>query len=62
VRIVEWGASDAVRLAPPDGAAAPASPGEAHRTKLEELLAEIRAYRRFFQRAKLSDLDLDAAS
>ena len=65
VRIAEWDAGDAVRLAPPDAAAIPAPPapnGDAHQAVLEELLAEIRAYRRFFQRAKLSDLDLDAAN
>jgi hypothetical protein len=62
VRIVEWGAGDAVRLAPPDTTATAGASGEAHQAVLEELLAEIRAYRRFFQRAKLSDLDLDAAS
>lgn len=64
VLILEWGAGDAVRLAPPEAAPqAPVAPsGEAHEAILAELLAEIRAYRRFFQRAKLSDLDLDGAA
>ena len=57
IYLIEWQAGDTVRIAGGDG--------RPHREQLkqieeeiEELLAEVRAFRRFFQRPRLPDLNL----
>jgi hypothetical protein len=57
IYLIEWQAGDTVRIAPGDGQ--PRSDQlKQIEAEIEELLAEIRAFRRFFQRARLSDLNL----
>jgi hypothetical protein len=57
IYLIEWQAGDTVRIADGDG--------QPRRDQLkqiegeiEELLAEVRAFRRFFQRSRLADLNL----
>ncbi len=61
VRLAEWLEGDLLRIAPGTApGTAPADPlSRAERdAHLRTLLAEVRAYRRFFQRARLDDLGL----
>lgn len=64
VALVEWGpeghSGDTARLAPGGAPGDPATTALLQ-AELEELLAEARAYRRYFARARLSELGLAAA-
>jgi hypothetical protein len=57
IHLVEWQAGDTVRLAAGGGQVRPQATQQLE-VELEEMLAEVRAYRRFFQRAALADLNL----
>ncbi len=57
IRLVEWEESDRVRIAMGLGADATRS-RRLLQAELDELLGEVRAYRRFFQRAGLKELGL----
>jgi hypothetical protein len=57
IYLIEWQAGDTVRIAPGDGQPR-RDQLEQIADEIEELLAEVRAFRRFFQRARLSDLNL----
>ena len=56
-----WESPDIARVEPGDGRVHNDSERTLVQTTLEELLAETRAYRRFFQRAQLNALGLDAS-
>jgi single-stranded-DNA-specific exonuclease len=60
IRLLEWLPEDVAHIAPGDGAADPAAESD-HLAEVEAQLAEIRAYRRFVQRATLQELDIQAA-
>jgi single-stranded-DNA-specific exonuclease len=57
IYLIEWQAGDTVRIAAGDGQARREQLKQIE-VEIEELLAEVRAFRRFFQRARLSDLNL----
>jgi single-stranded-DNA-specific exonuclease len=57
IYLIEWQAGDTVRIAPGDGQLQREQLKQIE-AEIEELLAEVRAFRRFFQRARLSDLNL----
>jgi single-stranded-DNA-specific exonuclease len=58
--LIEWQAGDTVRIAAGDGRPRREQLKQIEE-EIEELLAEVRAFRRFFQRARLSDLNLHLA-
>jgi single-stranded-DNA-specific exonuclease len=60
IYLIEWQKGDTVRIAPGDGNP---RPGQLQQIaeEIEDLLAEVRAFRRFFQRARLADLNLHIA-
>jgi single-stranded-DNA-specific exonuclease len=58
VRLEEWESGDVVRISSGDGATRDAMEDQILRAELEEQLAEVRAYRRFFKRAKLAELGI----
>ncbi len=55
-----WEGRDVARVKPGDGRARRDTERTLTQTTLEELLAEMRAYRRFFQRSQLKALGIDA--
>ena len=57
IYLIEWQAGDTVRIAAGDGRPQRAQLKEIEE-EIEEQLAEVRAFRRFFQRARLADLNL----
>jgi hypothetical protein len=57
ITLVEWQAGDTVRIAAGDGQQQRENMRQLE-GELEETLAEVRAYRRYFQRARLEDLNL----
>jgi len=57
ISLLEWQAGDAVRITAGDGQVQPQATQQTE-VELEEMLAEVRAYRRFFQRAALVDLNM----
>jgi single-stranded-DNA-specific exonuclease len=57
IYLIEWQAGDTVRVAAGDGLPRRDQLQQIE-AEIEELLAEVRAFRRFFQRARLSDLNL----
>ena len=57
IYLIEWQAGDTVRIAAGDGRTR-AADMKGIEEEIDEMLAEIRAYRRFFQRAKTADLNL----
>ena len=61
IYLIEWLAGDTVRIAGGDGQARRQEMNQIE-VEIEEMLAEVRAYRRFFQRAPLSDLNLRLAA
>ncbi|MCC9077906.1 DHH family phosphoesterase [Litorilinea aerophila] len=64
IQLEEWLAGDAARIRVPEGADHNGEhPEEADilRAELEEQLAEVRAYRRFFLRARVTELGLPAS-
>jgi len=60
IYLIEWQAGDTVRIAAGDGKTQPLDMKQIEE-EIDEMLAEIRAYRRFFQRAKAADLNLTPA-
>lgn len=56
--VMEWESGDVARIAPGDGLKAGDSGLEEKQAELSELLAEMRAWRRFFLRADLAELGL----
>jgi DNA-binding transcriptional regulator YhcF (GntR family) len=60
IYLIEWQAGDTVRIAAGDGRPRRDQLKQIEED-IEELLAEVRAFRRFFQRARLSDLNLHLA-
>ncbi|MBK8047954.1 MAG: hypothetical protein IPK16_12960 [Anaerolineales bacterium] len=59
IEIVDWGEGDAVRIATGAGRVQ-AEAKKKHFNELKDLLLEIRAYRRFFQRATFDELGIGA--
>jgi hypothetical protein len=59
IYLIEWQAGDTVRIAPGDGQPRRAEMRQIE-SEIEEMLAEVRAWRRYFQRARLADLNLRA--
>jgi hypothetical protein len=57
IYLIEWQEGDTVRIAAGDGRPQRAQLKEIEE-EIEEQLAEVRAFRRFFQRARLADLSL----
>ena len=57
IYLIEWQAGDTVRIAAGDGRPQRGQLKEIEE-EIEEQLAEVRAFRRFFQRARLPDLNL----
>lgn len=58
IYLIEWQAGDTVRIAPGDGQPRRDQLQQIE-AEIEDLLAEVRAYRRFVQRARLADLNLE---
>lgn len=58
IRLVEWEGGDVVRIAAGDGNRPDETDRQILQSELDEQLAEVRAYRRFFKRAKIADLRL----
>ena len=58
VRLVEWLEGDRVRLAPGDNRAVDDAAGALY-ADLETQLAEVRAYRQFFRRARIEELGVE---
>ena len=56
IQLVEWEGGDVVRIAPGDGDALDEIERQILEAELNEQLAEVRAYRRFFKRAKIAEL------
>ncbi|MCB0115054.1 MAG: hypothetical protein KDD84_13225, partial [Caldilineaceae bacterium] len=56
IRLVEWEGGDIVRIAPGDGDPLDETERQILQAELDEQLAEVRAYRRFFKRAKIAEL------
>ncbi|RME51152.1 MAG: hypothetical protein D6790_20275, partial [Caldilineae bacterium] len=56
IHLAEWEAGDVVRIAPGRAGQRNDEERQLLRQKLAELVSEVRAYRRFFQRARVSDL------
>ena len=64
IRLLNWLPGDVAHIAPGEGAAESAADPAAesdHLAEVDAQLAEIRAYRRFVQRATLQELDIQAA-
>lgn len=57
IYLIEWQAGDTVRIAAGDGQARRDDMRQIE-GEIEEMLAEVRAWRRYFQRARLADLNL----
>ena len=60
LRLQEWEGGDVARVEPGDGQERNDTERNLLQTKLKELLAEMRAYRRFFQRAQVNALGIPA--
>lgn len=60
IYLIEWQAGDTVRIAAGDGRTNREQMKQIE-TEIEEMLAEVRAYRRYFQRARVADLNLQLA-
>lgn len=58
VQLVEWESGDVVRIAAGDGTALDATEQQILAAELNAQLAEVRAFRRFFKRAKLAELQI----
>lgn len=58
IQLVEWMGGDQVRIATGDGADRDESERQILQAELDELLSEVQAYRRFFQRAKVTELGI----
>jgi hypothetical protein len=61
IRLEAWESGDVVRIAAGDGSSEDEMEHQILRAELEEQLAEVRAYRRFFKRAKLAELGMEEA-
>ena len=61
LRLQKWEGGDVARVEPGDGQERDDTERNLLQTKLKELLAEMRAYRRFFQRAQVKALGIGAA-
>jgi single-stranded-DNA-specific exonuclease len=61
-QILEWESGDVVRVAAGNGPLPDETERQILQAQLDEQLAEVRAYRRFFKRAKVAELRLDALS
>ena len=62
LRLQEWEGGDVARVEPGDGLERNDNERTLLQTKLKELLAETRAYRRFFQRAQVKALGISGAA
>ena len=60
LRLQKWEGGDVARVEPGDGQERNDTERSLPQTKLKELLAEMRAYRRFFQRAQVNALGIPA--
>ncbi len=58
VQLVAWENDDIAQIAPGDGSTRSEAERDILQAELEEQLAEVRAYRRFFKRAKVAELGL----
>jgi single-stranded-DNA-specific exonuclease len=58
IKLVEWESCDRVRIAAGNGTVPDETERRILQAELDEQLAEVRAYRRFFKRAKVTDLGM----